>query len=80
MRVTIAVGHLQHIEITNGDSSLPIHDLLTLVTVILLSVKLHKMLNMKTKFDTFQILGKEEFSERTNTCSWEGCDHAMSSN
>ena len=34
------------------------------------------MLNTKTKFDTFQILGKEEFSKRTNTLSWEGCEHA----
>ena len=34
------------------------------------------MLNIKTKSDTFQILGKEEFSKRTNTRSWEGCDHA----
>ena len=35
------------------------------------------MLNTKTKFDTFQILGKEEpFSKRTNIRSWEGCDHA----
>ena len=34
------------------------------------------MLNTKTKFDTFQVLGKEEFSKRTNTRSWEGSDHA----
>ena len=31
------------------------------------------MLNIKTKFDTFQILGKEEL-KRTNTRSWEGYD------
>ena len=43
------------------------HDLLTPVTIILLSVKRNKMLSIKTKFDTFQILGKEEFSKRTNT-------------
>ena len=67
---------LQPIGITHGDSNLPIHDLLTPLTIILLSVKLNKMLNMKTKSDTFQILGKEEFSTRTNTRSWEGCDHA----
>ena len=34
------------------------------------------MLNIKTKFDTFQILSKEEFSKRTNTRSWEECGHA----
>ena len=34
------------------------------------------MLNIKTKFDTFQIIGKDEFSKRTNTRSWEGCDDA----
>ena len=34
------------------------------------------MLNIKIKFDTFQILGKEEFSKRTNTRSREGYDHA----
>ena len=49
---------------------------LTPVTIILLSVKLNKMLNVITKFDTFQILVKEEFSKLTNTRSWEGCDHA----
>ena len=40
----------------NYDSNLPIHDLLTSVTIILLRVKLNKMLNIKTKSDTFQIL------------------------
>ena len=60
----------------HGDRNLPIHDLLTPVTIILLSVKLNKMLNTKTKFDTFQNLGKEEFSKRTNTRGWEGYDHA----
>ena len=39
--------------ITNGNSNSPIHDLLTPVTIILLRVKLNKMLNTKTKFDTF---------------------------
>ena len=34
------------------------------------------MLNIKAKSDTFQILGSEEFSKRTNASSWEGCDHA----
>ena len=34
------------------------------------------MFNIKTKFDIFQILGKDEFSRRTNTRSWEGCEHA----
>ena len=34
------------------------------------------MLNIITKFSTFQILGKDEFSKRTNTRSWEGIDHA----
>ena len=52
-----------------------ISHLLTPITIILLIVKGNKMLNIKTKFDTFQILGKEEFSQRTNTCSWEGSDH-----
>ena len=52
------------------------HNLLTPVTIILLSVKRNKMLNIKTKFDTFQILGEEEISKRTNTRSWEGSDHA----
>ena len=42
----------------------------------MLSVKLKEMLNIKTKFDTFQILGEEEFSKRTNTHSWEGYEHA----
>ena len=46
---------------------------LTPVTIILLRVKRNKMLNIKTKFDFF---GKEKFSKRTNTRSWEGCDHA----
>ena len=40
------------------------------------SVMLKEMLNIKPKFGTFQILGKEEFSKRTNTRSLEGCDHA----
>ena len=53
----------------NGDSNLPIHDLLNPVTIVLLSVKLNKMLNIKSKFDTSQILGKEEFSKRTSTPS-----------
>ena len=61
---------------TNRDSNLSIHDLLPPVTIILLSLKLKLMLNIKTKFGTFQILGKEEFSERTNTRSWKGCEHA----
>ena len=30
------------------------------------------MFNIKTKLDTFQILGGEEFSKRTNARSWEG--------
>ena len=76
MRVIIAVGCLQPKGITNGDSNLPIHDILTPVTIILLSVKLNKILNTKAKFDIFLILGKEEFSKRTNTHRWEGCDHA----
>ena len=50
--------------------------LLTPVTIILLNVKRNKMSNIKTKFDTFQILGKEEFSKRTNARSWGGSDHA----
>ena len=54
--------------ITNGDSKLSI---LAPVTTI----KLNKMLNIKAKFDTFQIPGKEEFSKRTNTHSWKGCNH-----
>ena len=33
------------------------------------------MLNIKTESDTFQILGKEEFSKRTNAFRWEGRDH-----
>ena len=41
-----------------------------------LKVKLNKMLNIKTKSDTLQILGREEFSKRTNARNWEGCDHA----
>ena len=41
------------------------HDLLTPVTIILLSVKRNKILNIKTKFNTFHILGKEVFSRRT---------------
>ena len=65
----IVVGCLQPLGITNGYCNSPIHDLLTPITLILLSVKLNKMLNIKTKFDTFQILGKEEFSKRTNTRS-----------
>ena len=68
--------NVQHIGITNGDSKFLIHDLLTPVTIILVSLKLNKMLNVKTEFDTFQALGKEEFSKRTNTHSWKGCDHA----
>ena len=58
----IVVGCLQPLGITNGNSNLPIHDLLTPITLILLSVKLNKMLNIRTKFDTLQILGEEEFS------------------
>ena len=46
------VGCLQHIEITNGDNNLPVHDLLTPVIIILLSLKLNKILNIGTKFDT----------------------------
>ena len=49
---------------------------LTAVTIILLRVKLNKMLNIKTKSDTFHILGGEEISKRTNARSWEGCDQA----
>ena len=60
----------------NYDSNLPIHDVLPSVTIILLRVKLNKMLNVKTKSCTFQILGREEFSKRTNAHSWEGCDQA----
>ena len=51
------------------------HDLLTPVTIILSSVKGNKILNITTKFITFQILGKEEFSKQTNKRSWEGSDH-----
>ena len=52
-------------------------DFLTRVAIILLSIiRRNKILNIKTKFDTFQILGKEEFSKRTNARSWEGGDHA----
>ena len=47
----------------NYDSNLPIHDLLISITIILLGVKLDKVLNIKTKSDTFQILGREEFSK-----------------
>ena len=36
--------------------NLSIHDLLPPVAINLLSVKLNKMLNINTKFDTFQIL------------------------
>ena len=36
----------------NGDSNLSIHNFLPPVAIILLSVKLNKMLNIKTKFDT----------------------------
>ena len=61
----VAIGCLQRKGITNGDSNLPIHDLLTPVTIILSGLKLNKMLNTKTKFDTFQILGKDEFSKQT---------------
>ena len=50
--VIIAIGCLQPIEITNRDSNLPIHDLSTSVTIILLRVKLNKILNIKTKLDT----------------------------
>ena len=46
------------------------------LTSLQTKLKLNKMLNIKTKFDTFQILGKEEFSKRTNIRSAEGCDHA----
>ena len=46
--------------IINGDSNLPIHNLLTPVTIILLSVKLSKILNIKTEFGTFQTIGKED--------------------
>ena len=63
---------MQPIRITNGDSNLPIDDLLTPVTIILLSIKLNKMFNIKTS----QILRKKEFTKRTNTLSWEACDHA----
>ena len=71
------VGCLQPIGITAiGDSNLLVHDLLPPVTITLLSIELKEMLNIKTKFDTFQILGKEQFSKRTNTRSWEGCEHA----
>ena len=59
-----------------GYSNLPIHDL-TPVTIILLSLKRNKIVEYKkAKLDTSQILGKEEFSRRTNTRSWEGCGHA----
>ena len=49
------------------------HDLLTPVTIILSSVKGNKILNITTKFITFQ--GKEEFSKQTNKRCWEGSDH-----
>ena len=75
------MGCLQPIGITNSDPRMVIATcqfiiFLTPVTTILSSAKLNKLLNMITKFDTFQILVKEEFSKRTNTRSWEGCDHA----
>ena len=71
------VGCLHPIGIaTDSDSNLLIHDLSPPVTIILLSVNLNKMLNIKTKFNTFQILGKEELSKRTNTRSWEGYEHS----
>ena len=77
MRAIVTVDCLQPVGVTtNDDSNLSIHDLSPPVTIILLSVKLKEMFNIKTKFDTFQILGKEEFSKRTNTRSWEGCEHA----
>ena len=47
-----------------------------ILTIILLRVKLKEVLNINTKSDTFQILGKEEFPKPTNTHSWEGCEHA----
>ena len=47
-----------------------------LVLEPLIQGKLKEMLNIKTKFDTFQILGEEEFLKRTNTRSWEGREHA----
>ena len=40
--IVITVGCLQPKGITNGDGNLPIHDLFTPVTIILLSVKLKK--------------------------------------
>ena len=52
-----------------------IRDLLTPVAIILLSVKRNKLSNINAKFGTFQILGMEEFSKRTNAWSWES-DHA----
>ena len=58
MRVIVAVGYLQPIGITNDDNNLPIHDILTSVAIIF-----NKMLNIKTKSDTFQVLGMEEFSK-----------------
>ena len=47
------------------------------MTIISLRVKPNKMLNINIKFDTFQILEKEEFSKQTRTrsCTCEGCDH-----
>ena len=39
--------------IAGVDSNLSIHDLLPPVTIILLSIKLKEMLDIKTNFDTF---------------------------
>ena len=35
------------------------------------------MLDIKNKSDTFQILGRQEFSKRTNARSWERCPGRM---
>ena len=75
----MAVGCLQPTRTTNGDSNLPIHDLVTLVTIIFsghfLKHKGKKMLHIENKLDTFRILGREEFSKGTNTRSWENINN-----
>ena len=65
--VIITVGCLQPIGIINGDSNLPLHDLLTPVTIILLNIKLNKMLNIKLNLtlSKFQIR-KNSQNEQTH--------------
>ena len=76
MRVIIAVVCSQLYELQMMIATCQFLDLLTPVATILLSIKRNKMLNIKIKFDTFQIPGKEGFSKRTNIRSWEGHNHA----